>query len=135
MSFIYKYKTLHGFIKGVSGGFFVLINKWCYPQSAFIHNLGPTIYFSILANSDLSYCQPFWMLPKQYFAQNMALPSIESRCRSQCDQIGRFFSLLAIIQSRWKQLFYPNWPHLLGNFCNGVKIIHFSSEIIFGQLL
>ena len=27
MSFIYKYKTLHGFIKGVSGGRFILINK------------------------------------------------------------------------------------------------------------
>ena len=27
ISFIYKYKTLHGFIKGVSGGCFVLINK------------------------------------------------------------------------------------------------------------
>ena len=27
ISFIYKYETLHGFIKGVSGGCFVLINK------------------------------------------------------------------------------------------------------------
>ena len=27
MSFIYKYETLHGFIMGVSGGCFVLINK------------------------------------------------------------------------------------------------------------
>ena len=26
-------------------------------------------------------------------------------------------------------------PTLLGNFCKGAKIIHFSSEIIFGQLL
>ena len=25
--------------------------------------------------------------------------------------------------------------YILGNFCKGVKIIHFSSEIIFGQLL
>ena len=29
----------------------------------------------------------------------------------------------------------PKSPTLLGNFCKGVKIIHFSSEIIFGQLL
>ena len=28
----------------------------------------------------------------------------------------------------------PKLPTLLGNFCKGVKIIHFSSEIIFGQL-
>ena len=42
MSFIYKYKLVCGFIKGVSGGCFVLLNKWCYPQSPFTHNLGLT---------------------------------------------------------------------------------------------
>ena len=31
-----------GFIKGVSGGCFELINKWCYPQTTFTHNQGPT---------------------------------------------------------------------------------------------
>ena len=29
----------------------------------------------------------------------------------------------------------PKSPTFLGNFCKGVNIIHFSSEIIFGQLL
>ena len=29
----------------------------------------------------------------------------------------------------------PNSPILLGNFCKGVKIFHFSSEILFGQIL
>ena len=29
----------------------------------------------------------------------------------------------------------PESPTLLGNFCKGVKIIHFYSEIIFRQLL
>ena len=29
----------------------------------------------------------------------------------------------------------PKLPTLLGNFCTGVNIIHFSSDIIFGQLL
>ena len=33
---------LCSFIKGVSGGCVVHINKWCYPQSALTHNLGPT---------------------------------------------------------------------------------------------
>ena len=28
----------------------------------------------------------------------------------------------------------PNLPILLGNFCKGVKMLQFSSEIIFGQL-
>ena len=45
MSFIYKYETSRGFIKGVSGGCFVLINKLFYPQSAFTHNPGPTTNF------------------------------------------------------------------------------------------
>ena len=31
--------------------------------------------------------------------------------------------------------FLPKSPTFLVNFCNGVKIYHFSSEIIFGQLL
>ena len=31
--------------------------------------------------------------------------------------------------------YLPKSPTLLGNFCKGVTIIHFSSEIIFGQLL
>ena len=29
----------------------------------------------------------------------------------------------------------PKSPTFLGNFCKGVKIYHFYSEIIFGQLL
>ena len=29
----------------------------------------------------------------------------------------------------------PKSPTFLGNFCKGVKIFNFSSEIIFGQLL
>ena len=29
----------------------------------------------------------------------------------------------------------PKSPALVGNFCNGVKIYHFSREIILGQLL
>ena len=29
----------------------------------------------------------------------------------------------------------PKSPTFLGNFCEGVRIYHFSSEIIFGQLL
>ena len=29
----------------------------------------------------------------------------------------------------------PQFYQFLGNYCNGFKIIHFSSETIFGQLL
>ena len=45
----------------------------------------------------------------------------------QCDQIGRFIGLWATFQSLWQQS-----STFLGNFCTGVKIFNFSSEIIFG---
>ena len=53
----------------------------------------------------------------------------------QCDQIGRFFALWATIQTPVATNILPKLPTLLGNFCKGVKIIHFSIAIIFGQLL
>ena len=31
--------------------------------------------------------------------------------------------------------YFSQIAHILGNFCGGVKMYHFSSEIIFGQLL
>ena len=53
----------------------------------------------------------------------------------QCDQIWRFFGIWATFQSLWQQLICPNILHSYTIFCKGVKIFHFSSEIIFGQLL
>ena len=41
---------------------------------------------------------------------------------------GQIFKPLATI-------IFPNSPPFLGNFCKGVKIYHFSSETVFGQLL
>ena len=40
--------------------------------------------------------------------------------------LGNFLKPLATI-------ILPNSPTFLGNFCKGVKIYHFSREIIFGQ--
>ena len=42
--------------------------------------------------------------------------------------LGYFLKLLATIN-------LPRSPTFLSNFCKGVKIYHFSGEIIFGQLL
>ena len=42
--------------------------------------------------------------------------------------LGNFLKPLAAIN-------LPKSHTFLGNFCKGVKIYHFSSEIIFGQLL
>ena len=50
---------------------------------------------------------------------------------NQCDQIGQFFGLWAT----FKTIILPKSPTFLGNCCKGVKSFHFSSELIFGQLL
>ena len=50
---------------------------------------------------------------------------------NQCDQIGRFIGLWVTFQSLWQQSICP----FLSNFCKGVKIFNFCSEVIFGQLL
>ena len=44
------------------------------------------------------------------------------------------FSVTWAFFSLWQQLIYPI-SQFLGNFCKGVKIIHFSGETIFGKLL
>ena len=51
-----------------------------------------------------------------------------------CDQIGRFIALWETFQSLWNN-YYAQIAHILSNFWKVVKICHFSSEIIFGQLL
>ena len=53
----------------------------------------------------------------------------------QCDQIGQFIVRWAAFHSLWQQLICPNCPYNLPNFYKGVKIYHFSIEIIFRQLL
>ena len=52
----------------------------------------------------------------------------------QCAQIGQFIGLWATFKPL-ATINLPKSPSLLGNFCKSVKIYHFSSEIIFGQLL
>ena len=44
------------------------------------------------------------------------------------DLLDKFLKALATIN-------LPKSPTFFGNFCEGVKIYNFSSEIIFGQLL
>ena len=51
--------------------------------------------------------------------------------RLQSDQIGQLLGLWASFKGFGNNSFAP----FLGNFCEGVKIYHFSSDIIFGQLL
>ena len=53
----------------------------------------------------------------------------------QSDQIWRFFCTLGNHSKLVATIILPKSPTLLGKFCKGVKIIHFSSEFIFGHLL
>ena len=54
---------------------------------------------------------------------------------NQCDQIGRFFLHFGQLLKPLATMTLPKSLTFLGNFCKGFKIYHFSSEIIFGQLL
>ena len=51
----------------------------------------------------------------------------------QCDQIGQFIAIWELFRACGNN-YFAQIGHILGNFCKGVEI-HFSSEIIFGQLL
>ena len=62
-----------------------------------------------------------------------ALDCSISRTCEQCDQIGRFFWTLGKFLKPLATINLPKSPTFLGNFCKGVNIYHFSSEIIFGN--
>ena len=44
-------------------------------------------------------------------------------------------TILGNLLDFWQQLVLSKSPTFLGNFCKGVKIYHFSTDIIFRQLL
>ena len=52
-----------------------------------------------------------------------------------CDQIGRFIGNLGNFLKPLATINLSKCPTFLSIFCKDVKIYHFSSEIIFGQLL
>ena len=70
------------------------------------------------------------MKPCETTAMSVILCALENGVTRLGDflDIGQLLKPLATIK-------LPESLTLLGNFCKGVKIIHFSSEIIFGQLL
>ena len=55
------------------------------------------------------------------------------RAADQCDQIGQFFCTLGNHSKLVATIILSKSPTLVGNFCKGVKIIHFPIEIIFGN--
>ena len=65
--------------------------------------------------------------------RNMSL-KMQNEGEAQCYQIWRFIGLWATFKPL-ATINLPKSPTFLGKFCRGVKIDHFSSEIIFGQLL
>jgi len=54
-------------------------------------------------------------------------------CRVQCDQIGWFFCTLGNHSKPDATIILPKLPTLLGNFCKGVKIIHFLLKSFLGN--
>ena len=57
-------------------------------------------------------------------------PSYHGGRTGQASSVTRLRNFLKPVAT----IILPKSPTLLGNFCKGVKIFHFSSEIIFGQL-
>ena len=100
----------------------------------------------------LKNCQHLLLLLKHKNTFSLSLSP--SRCFSTHVRLKRSFSVKTIkfrLRAVWPDwaiywtlgnfpkplatISLPKSPTLLGNFCKGVQIYHFSSEIIFGQLL
>ena len=54
---------------------------------------------------------------------------------SQCDHIGQFIGFWGNLLKPLATINLPKSSSFFGNFCKGVKIYHFPSKIILGQLL
>ena len=80
--------------------------------------------------------EAFFLLTRRRFISEMELIQNGETTVSyfQCDQIGRFFGPGQLFEAMGI-INLPKSLTFLGNFCKGVKIFNFSSEIIFGQLL
>ena len=72
-----------------------------------------------------------WSLHSQW---RVVPTTYEGRRRSVWPDWAIFWSLGNFLKP-WAAINLPKSPTFLCNFCKGVKIYHFSSEIIFGQLL
>ena len=87
--------------------------------------------FEIISKIPLS-LDTFYGTPSKVY---LYCPARHGMCH-QCDQIWRFIGLWETFQRLRPQLICPNLLRkFLGNFYKDVKIFHFSSEIIFGQLI
>ena len=58
-----------------------------------------------------------------------------TKLRASVTRLGDLFHTLGNFSKPVAIINLPKSPTFLGNFCKGVKIFYFSSEIIFGQLL
>ena len=65
----------------------------------------------------------------------MCTPILKFIDGEQCDQIGQFIGIWASFLKPLATINLPKSFTFFGNFCKGVKIYQFSSEIVFGQLL
>ena len=95
----------------------------------FVINL-PLITFWKCAQSGHTEFRSFWSLKILFWVAydlRLLFPSSVTRLGNLL-KFGQLLKPLTTIN-------LPKSPTFLGNFCKGVKIYHFSSEIIFGQLL
>ena len=62
------------------------------------------------------------------------LSDLFNRMRDSVTRFGDFLDFEQLLKPL-AEINLPKYPTFLGKFCKGVKIFHFSNEIIFGQLL
>ena len=86
--------------------------------------------------SILSKCRSKKNSNSKYKFQNDCVTLLIKACKrrsAKCAQIGRFIALWATFLSLWQKIILPKSTHFR-QILKGVKIFHFSSEIIFGPL-
>ena len=103
---------------------------WATFQSLWTQLICPNLIHS---NAILVKVSKYLIFLLKSFLGNFLLVTLCARCPVWPDwaifsTLGKFFKPLATIN-------LPKTLTFLGNFCKGIKIYHFSSEIIFEQLL
>ena len=94
------------------------------------------LFFSSYLSICLSICR--LILPKPVKTVNVLSPLFPVLCYFIFPPVWPDWTIFGTLGNHSKPvatIILPKLPTLLGNFCKGVKIIHFPSEIIFGQLL
>ena len=111
----------------------VFFQKW--PKPAQLNILSPGVTTISIEPTDPFRCDDF-----PFYLRNavLILGCVSFRVKYIHQSVWPDLAIFCTLDNHSKPeatIILPKLPTLLGNFCKGVKIIHFYIEIIFGQLL